>query len=84
MNTIIKFLLFYINLQEKIISYLLMIILGKDYKIPKKDTPINKKYRKLQVDQKPIFEKPQRFDYKKLLDDYFKTNGKELKPIKPR
>jgi transposase-like protein len=84
LSTIIKFLLFYINLQEKIISYLLIVILSKEYKTPKKDTPANKKYRKLQVDEKPIFENIQKLDYKKLLDDYFKTNGKELKPVKPR
>lgn len=83
MNTIIKCLLLYINFQEKIITYLLVVILGKDYKIPKKDNPVNKKYRKLQVDQKPIFENTLKLDYKKLLADYQKTNGKELKPRKP-
>lgn len=57
LSTIIKCLLFYINIQEKIITYLLVVILDKDCKFPKIDTLLNKEYRKLQVEQKPIFEK---------------------------
>jgi hypothetical protein len=57
LSTIIKCLLFYINIQEKIITYLLVVNLDKDCKFPKIDTLLNKEYRKLQVEQKPIFEK---------------------------
>lgn len=70
------------KLSRKIITYLLIVILGKDYKIPKKNNPVNKKYPKLWGDQKSGFENIKKLEFNKLLDDYLKANGKELKLIK--
>ncbi len=47
------------------------------------DEPINKPYRKLQVDSLPIIEVPEKLDYKQLLVDYETNTGKPLKPVKP-
>jgi hypothetical protein len=50
-------LLFYIAIQEKIIMYLMIKLLGKESLNLKSKKTINKKYRKLKVDDMPIFEK---------------------------
>lgn len=61
------------------------MIIGKNVSYnPKEHKPIDKKYRKLQVDKQPIIEKIDKLDYRKILDEYLKINNKELKPIKPR
>lgn len=82
MNAIIKILLFYITVQEKIIMYLMIKLFGKDTINIKSDRPVDKKYRKLQVDDMPIFEKVQKYDYKELLKEYKLKHGKELRPVK--
>jgi len=35
------------------------------------------------VDVLPIFEKPEKLEYRKLLQSYFDDHGKMLKPVKP-
>lgn len=57
LSIIIKMLLFYIAIQEKIIMYLMIKLLGKESLNLKSKKTINKKYRKLKVDDMPIFEK---------------------------
>lgn len=52
----ITYLLKYIKLQEKIIIMLISIILGKSVARGLYDEPVNKPYRKLEVDQMPIIE----------------------------
>lgn len=59
-------------------------LFGKDAINIKSDKPVNKKYRKLQVDDMPIIEKVQKYDYKELLKEYKLKHGKELRPVKHR
>jgi transposase-like protein len=46
------------------------------------DKPVNKPYRKLQIDELPILEL-EKLDYRQLLVDYFLKHNKNLKPVKP-
>lgn len=80
MTQIITWLLAYIKFQEKIITYLLILLTCKNVS-PKKDNPISKKYQYLQVDSLPIFETFKKLDYKMLLQNYQNIHGKKLKPI---
>jgi len=45
------------------------------------EKPINKPYRKLQVDELPIIETPEKFDYQVLLNEFHEKHGKPLKPV---
>lgn len=45
------------------------------------DEPINKPYRKLEVDDMPIIEVLEKLDYQELLTNYQAKHGKELKPV---
>ncbi|WP_344914219.1 DDE-type integrase/transposase/recombinase, partial [Amphibacillus indicireducens] len=45
------------------------------------DEPVNKPYRKLEVDDMPIIETLEKLDYKKLLVDYQTKHDKPLKPV---
>lgn len=58
------------------------IILGKSVARGLYDEPINKPYRKLEVDAMPFIEKLEKLDYTKLLTDYEQKHGKPLKPIR--
>ncbi|GAB3809245.1 IS6 family transposase [Virgibacillus kimchii] len=78
----ITYLLAYIKFQEKIIFGLLGIILGKSVARDLFDEPVNKPYRKLEVDDMPVIETLEKLDYQELLKDYQATHGKELKPVK--
>lgn len=80
-DLIISFLLVYIQIQRKIIIYLVMLLTSKNI-APKKDNPISKKYQKLEIDPRPIIDIPEKLDYKKLITEYEKQNGKPLKPIR--
>jgi len=81
---VIYYLLQYIKFQESIIYKLLGIILGKSVACGLYDEPVNKPYRKLEVDEMPIIETLEKLDYQKLLIDYQEKHGKELKPIARR
>ncbi len=80
----IYYLLQYIKFQESIIYKLLGIILGKSMARGLYDEPINKPYRKLEVDDMPIIEILEKLDYQELLTNYQAKHGKELKPIARR
>ncbi|MED4351107.1 DDE-type integrase/transposase/recombinase [Schinkia azotoformans] len=56
---IITYLLTLINYQEQVIRTLLTLLIGKSMFEKPKETPVNKPYRKLQVDDLPIIEKPE-------------------------
>src|SRR5690625_4883594 len=77
----IAYLLKIIKYQEKIIFALIGIILGKSVARGLYDEPVDKPYRKLEVDQMPIIETLEKLDYKMLLDDYQKKYGKPLRPV---
>lgn len=80
-TNIITYLLKYIKFQENIIYTLIGIILGKSIARGLYDEPINKPYRKLEIDEMPIIETLEKSDYKKLLEDYQEKHGKLLKPV---
>jgi transposase-like protein len=46
------------------------------------DEPINQPYQKLQVDELPIIEKLQKFNYRELLQAHLEKQGRPLKPIR--
>ena len=60
---------------------LMSIILGKSVARGLYDEPIDKPYRKLEVDEMPIIETLEKLDYKKLLKDYQDKHDKPLKPV---
>lgn len=78
----IAYLLKYIKYQEKIIFALIGIILGKSVARGLYDEPVNKPYRKLEVDDMLIIETFEKLDYKALLDEYQHQHGKPLKPVR--
>src|SRR5690625_3181515 len=77
----ITYLLNLIKYQEKIIYALIGIILGKSVARGLYDEPINKPYRKLEIDDMPIIEVLEKLDYQELLTNYQAKHGKELKPV---
>ncbi|WP_456277313.1 DDE-type integrase/transposase/recombinase [Bacillus sp. AK128] len=79
---IITYLLTFINYQEQIIRTLLTLLIGKNMFDKPTEQPINKPYRKLQVDDLPIIEIPEKQDYQVLLREYVEKNGKPLKPVR--
>jgi putative transposase len=84
LSNIILSLCLTIQIQLKIIIYLMWINLGK-YSLKKLyDEPVRKEYRKLQVDSMPVVESFERLDYLQLLKEYFAEHGKPLKPVSRR
>ena len=81
---LIAYLLTYIKFQEKIIFALLGILLGKSVARAAYDEPVNKPYRKLEVDEMPVIETLEKLDYQQLLSDYLAKHGKALKPVTRR
>ncbi|AZR74311.1 transposase [Anoxybacter fermentans] len=82
MIKLIQILLLYIQIQQKIIVFLISSLLGKHITLKAHDKLIDKPYRKLQVDQMPIIEIPEKLNFNQLLIDYQNSHGKPLKPIK--
>ena len=81
---IITYLLTFIKYQEQIIRTLLTLLIGKGMFEKPEEKPVNKPYRKLQVDDLPIIETIQKLDYRSLLTEYLEKNGKQLKPVQRR
>ena len=81
---LLTYLLEIIKYQTQIISFLMALVLGKSIKKYSNDEPVNKPYRKLQVDELPILVKPEKLDYQVLLSEYLTTNGKALKKVSRR
>ena len=92
MYNIITNLLVLLQVQQKIISILFLLVTAKPLKSKSSDKPANVSYRKLVIDQMPIFDThmvfydniPKSLDYTQLLNDYFSNTGKILKPVKRR
>ncbi|GGB31639.1 hypothetical protein GCM10011409_06260 [Lentibacillus populi] len=80
----IAYLLQYIKYQEKIIFGLLGIILGKSVAKAQFDEPVNKPYRKLEVDEMPVIETLEKLDFQELILKYQAKHGKVLKPVARR
>lgn len=83
MSKINIYLLTYIKFLEHVVMYLFIALTGKNI-AKKSDEPVKKEYQKLQVDKLPIIEVTQKYDYTKLLEEYFNTHGKHLRPVKPQ
>jgi hypothetical protein len=66
------------------IRTLLTLLIGRGMFDKPEETPVNKPYRKLQVDELPIIEKFEKLDYQVLLSEYLEKNGKPLKPVQRR
>lgn len=81
---IITYLLTFINFQDQIIRTLLTLLIGKSMFDKPTEKPVNKPYRKLQVDDLPIIEIPEKLDFRTLLSEYMETKGKPLKPVQRR
>lgn len=56
------------------------------FETPKKkvDEPVSLPYQKLKIDDLPLIEKRQTFDYQVLLQEHVEKTGKALKPVKRR
>jgi putative transposase len=84
LSNIILSLCLTIQIQLKIIYYLMWIILGK-YSLKKfYDEPVRKEYRKLQVDSMPVVESFERLDYIQFLKEHLLECGKPLRPVSRR
>lgn len=59
-------------------------MLGKSVAKGLYDEPIDKPYRKLEVDVMPVIETLKKLDYLELLHDYEETYGRPLKPVQRR
>ncbi|MGG1657560.1 hypothetical protein ABEH79_15885, partial [Geobacillus thermopakistaniensis] len=70
-----------IKTQYQIIVYLMGVIVGKSLNRKDLDEPVQKPYRKLQIDDLPIIDVPETLDYRKLLADYEAQHGRPLRPI---
>ena len=79
---LLAYLIEFIKYQEKIIKILMVIIFGKAVGSVRPEQPINKEYRKLQVDKLPILYQPEKASFQDLLIAYFHEHGKELKPVR--
>lgn len=84
MNNIITVLLLYIQLQAKIIIYLMCALFSKGSIRKYYDEPVRKPYRKLVVDTMPIIKTLEKLDYKQLISNHLKETGKPITPIKRR
>ncbi|OQP17442.1 transposase [Geobacillus zalihae] len=81
---LLAYLLEIIKTQYQIIVYLMGVILGKSLNLEDLDEPIQKPYRKLQVDDLPIIGVPAILDYRKLLADYESQHVRPSRPIERR
>src|SRR5690606_5056851 len=81
---LLTYLLEFIKYQEQIIRTLQTLLIGKNMFEKPTEEPVNKPYRKLQVDDLPIIETPEKLDYKILLKEYLAECGKPLKPVQRR
>lgn len=67
------------------IRTLLTLLIGKSMFDKPKETPVNKPYQKLEVDDDlPIIEKTEKLDYQCLLAEHLELKGKPLKPVQRR
>ena len=79
---LLAYLLQYIKYQHTIIITLLTIVLGRAVGSVRSEQPVNKPYQKLQIDELPILETPEKLSFQDLVDEFFEKNGKPLKPVR--
>lgn len=78
-----EFLVQYICYLHNLLILLVNLLFVKKFSY-RYDEPVRKDYRKLVVDNPPIFEALKKLNYKELLEEYKTLHGKELKPVTPR
>lgn len=81
MVDIINYLLLTIQVQQQLIIYLSTALVAKSF-VKQKDKTVDKPYRKLVVDELPVFEKIQKYNYQELLKQHMADCGRPLKAIK--
>ena len=74
----------FIKYQDQVIRTLLTLVIGRNMFDKPLETPVNQPYRKLQVDELPLIDKPEKLNYQLILQEYFEANGKPLKPVQRR
>lgn len=79
---LLTFFLTIIKYQNDVIRMLLTLLVGKGMFQTPDEKPVSMPYRKLQVDDLPLIEKPEKLDYLQLLAEHLRTTGKPLKPVK--
>lgn len=84
MTKVISLLLLNIEIQQKIIIYFISSLLVNMLLETLYDEPVDRSYRKLQVDQMPIIEVPEKLNYKDLSEQHLQEHGKPLKSRKPQ
>lgn len=84
MNSIISVLIAYNQFLLSQINWLLLFIAKNIPLKSSKNDRTSPKYKKLTVDMLPVIKKPEKLDYKKLLNEYKSQHGKELKTVKSR
>lgn len=75
------YLMEFIKYQAQIIRNLLTLLVGKNMFEKPIELPVNKPYRRLQVDDLPIIKPLEKLNYKILLNEYLNKYGKHLTPI---
>jgi len=83
MLKVITFLLSCIEYQANIIKMLIVLVISKPTK-RNGEEPVNKPYKKLSVDEMPIFEKTLKGNYKDIIADHMSKTMIMIKPIKHR
>lgn len=88
-NYIVSFLKALNKISYKFSLVLKFIIIYFESKYASTQDPLSKPtyyepFRKFSVDGEPIFEQIDKLNYKELLDNYFRTTGKIIKPINRR
>lgn len=81
---LLTYLLEYIKYQQTIIVTLLTIVLGKAVGSVRSDEPVDKPYRKLEVDELPVIEQLEKLSFQDLLEEHLQKHGKPLKPVQRR
>jgi len=79
---LLAYLIEFIKYQSEIIKTLMILLLGKAVGSVRPDQPINKEYRKLQVDELPVIQQLEKVSFQDIKQAYFDKYGKELKPVR--
>lgn len=74
----------YIMYLHNLVINLAVMLYGKILLIPRRDEPVDKKYRKMVVDTFPKIENIEKLDYTKILQEHLSNTGKEIKPVSRR
>lgn len=74
----------YIIYLQQLVLNLAVLLYGKIISIPRRDEPVKKKYRKLNVDKLPLIEDVKKLNHLEILNEFFLRTGKQIKPVSRR